>query len=58
MRFLGRNIPPTGNLLPQLQADVVSDLKTRPEGVRIKRRLGENTIKMYDKQGHNRRLSR
>jgi hypothetical protein len=58
MRFLGRNIPPTGNLLPQLQADVVSDLKTRPEGVRIKHRLGENTIKMYDKQGHNRRLSR
>ena len=51
MRFLGRNIPPTGNLLPQLQADVVSDLKTRPEGVRIKHRLGENTIKMYDKQG-------
>ena len=51
MRFLGRNIPPTGNLLPQLQAEVVSDLKTRPEGVRIKHRLGENTIKMYDKQG-------
>lgn len=51
MRFLGRNIPPTGNLLPQLQAEVVSDLKTRPEGVRIKHRLGDNTIKMYDKQG-------
>lgn len=50
MRFLGRNIPPAGNLPPRLQAELVSDLKTRPEGVRIKHRLGENTIKMYDKQ--------
>jgi hypothetical protein len=51
MRFLGRNSPATGNLLPQFQAEVVSDLKTRPEGLRIKHRPGENTIKMYDKQG-------
>jgi hypothetical protein len=51
MRFLGRNIPPSGRLPPRLQADVVSDLKTRPEGVRIKHRLGDNSIKMYDKQG-------
>jgi hypothetical protein len=51
MRFLGRNIPPTGRLPPALKAEVVSDLKTRPEGVRIKHRLGENAIKMYDKQG-------
>ena len=26
-------------------------MKNRPEGVRIKHRLGENSIKMYDKQG-------
>jgi hypothetical protein len=26
-------------------------MKIRPEGVRIKHRLGENSIKMYDKQG-------
>jgi hypothetical protein len=51
MRFLGRNVPSTGKLLPQLKAEVVSDIKTRPEGVRIKHRLGENSIKMYDKQG-------
>jgi hypothetical protein len=30
---------------------VVSDLKTRPEGVRIKHRLNTNSLKMYDKQG-------
>jgi hypothetical protein len=51
MRFLGRNIPPAGTLPPRLQAEVISDLKTRPEGVRIKHRLGQNSIKMYDKQG-------
>jgi hypothetical protein len=52
MRFLGRNVPPAGNLPPRLQAEVVSDLKTRPEGVRIKHRLGQNSIKMYDKHGN------
>jgi hypothetical protein len=51
MRFLGRNIPPSDRLPPGLKKDVVSDLKTRPEGVRIKHRLGDNAIKMYDKQG-------
>ncbi|MGO9634740.1 MAG: hypothetical protein ACLPX1_12705 [Steroidobacteraceae bacterium] len=51
MRFLGRNIPPSGQLPPQFNAEVVSDVKRRPEGVRIKHRLGENSIKMYDKQG-------
>ena len=51
MRFLGRNIPPSGNLPPRLQAEVVSDVKRRAEGVRIKHRLGENSLKMYDK-GH------
>ncbi len=51
MRFLGRDIPPSGRLPSRLKADVVSDMKTRPEGVRIKHRLGDNSIKMYDKQG-------
>jgi len=51
MRFLGRDIPPSGRLPPALQADVVSDIKTRLEGVRIKHRLAGNAIKMYDKQG-------
>jgi hypothetical protein len=51
MRFLGRNIPPEGTLPPRLAAEVTSDVKRRPEGVRIRHRLGENSIKMYDKQG-------
>ena len=52
MRFLGHNIPPGGKLPSRLQAELVSDLKTRPEGVRIKHRLGQNSIKMYDKYGN------
>ena len=50
MRFLGRKIPPSDRLPPGLKAEVVSDMKTRVEGVRIKHRLGDNSIKMYDKQ--------
>lgn len=50
MRFLGRKIPPSGKLPPRLEAEVASDMKTRPEGMRIKHRLGQNSIKMYDKQ--------
>ena len=49
MRFLGRNIPASGNLPPNLRAEVVSDVKVRPEGVRIKHRLGDNSVKLYDK---------
>ena len=51
MRFLGRKVPPSGNLPPRLAAEVVSDVKRRPEGVRIKHRVGDNSVKMYDKQG-------
>lgn len=51
MRFLGRKAPPGGGLPRRLEAEVVSDLKQRPEGVRIKHRVGNNSVKMYDKQG-------
>jgi len=51
LRFLGGKVMPDGAVPPRLTAAVTSDLKHRPEGVRIKHRSGENTIKMYDKQG-------
>lgn len=43
MRFLGRKFH--GNF----QAEVITDLKKRPEGWRIKHYLAGNSIKMYDK---------
>lgn len=51
MRFLGRKVPASGLPNRNLQAEVVSDVKRRPEGVRIKHRVGDNSVKMYDKQG-------
>jgi hypothetical protein len=47
MRFLGRKAP----VQACSAAEVVSDLKRRVEGTRIKHRLNGNWIKMYDKQG-------
>jgi hypothetical protein len=45
MRFLGRK------LHPSFQGEIVSDLKHRVEGARIKHRAKRNWIKMYDKFG-------
>lgn len=51
LRFLGRKTPPEGNLPPRFAGEVLSELRQRPEGMRIKHRLNHNSIKMYDKQG-------
>ena len=45
MRFLG------GKVHGAFQGEIVSDFKNRPEGVRIKHRVGHNSVKLYDKQG-------
>lgn len=45
MRFLGSKV--NGNF----KGEIVSDFKNRPEGVRIKHRVGVNSVKIYDKQG-------
>lgn len=50
MRFLGRKVPATG-INVQFQGEVISDMKQRPEGIRVKHRVAGNSIKMYDKQG-------
>jgi hypothetical protein len=51
MRFLGRKVPAHNGPHGTFQGEVVSDLKTRPEGIRLKHRVNHNSIKMYDKQG-------
>ena len=45
MRFLGRRFHRDFN------GEVTSNVKHRPEGVRVKHWVEENSIKMYDKQG-------
>lgn len=51
MRFLGRRVARQGGVPAAFAGEVVTDLRARPEGVRIKHRLNRNAIKMYDKQG-------
>jgi len=43
MTFMGRKMHPA------FSGEIVSDVKRRPFGVRIKHRMKENSIKMYDK---------
>jgi hypothetical protein len=51
MRFLGRKVLASGKVRKHFKGEVVSDLRERPEGVRIRHRVKRNWIKMYDKQG-------
>lgn len=52
MRFLGHSVPTTtGRVNGHFRGEVISDLKHRPEGIRIKHSLNSNSIKVYDKQG-------
>jgi hypothetical protein len=51
MRFLGRKVPASGHVNGHFQGEVISDLKHRPEGIRVKHSVDGNTLKMYDKQG-------
>jgi hypothetical protein len=52
MRFLGHRVPTTtGKVNGRFKDEVISDLKHRAEGVRIKHRAGGNSIKAYNKHG-------
>jgi hypothetical protein len=51
MRFLGRKTPVSGGCHGNFTGEVVSDLKKRPEGIRIKHSVNGNSVKMYNKQG-------
>jgi hypothetical protein len=51
LRFLGKRVTAEGHVPANFAAEVTSDLKHRPEGVRIKHRAGKNSVKLYDKQG-------
>lgn len=52
MRFLGRKVPTEAGRVPDhFKGEIISDMKHRPEGVRVKHSLKGNSIKLYDKQG-------
>lgn len=47
MRYLGKRVGPENR---RFGGEVISDIKQRGEGMRIKHRLNSNSIKRYDKQ--------
>jgi len=49
MRFMDKKVSEKGKTSGPHMHEVVSDMKVRSEGVRIKHRLGKNSIKLYDK---------
>jgi len=51
MRFLGRKVTTSGGVPGQFKGEIISDLKQRPEGIRVKHSLNSNSLKFYDKQG-------
>jgi hypothetical protein len=46
MRFLGRKVH------TRFEGEIVSDFKNRPEGIRIKHCVDDNSVKAYDKAGN------
>jgi hypothetical protein len=52
MRFLGHKTPTTsGRVQGKFAGEIISDLKHRPEGIRVKHSVNSNSVKMYDKEG-------
>jgi hypothetical protein len=51
LRFLGKKLAADGTVPGRCADEVLSDLGRRVDGVRVKHRAGENSIKMYDKAG-------
>jgi hypothetical protein len=53
MRFLGRPVPKSGIPHGGFEGEVEANYLKRPEGVRLKFRVNQNSAKIYDKQGSN-----
>lgn len=51
LRFLGKKVPAHGGIHQRFAGEVTSDIKQRPEGIRLKHRVNGNSVKIYDKQG-------
>jgi hypothetical protein len=49
MRYLGKRTRLTGEVPSNFSGEVVSDLKERQEGIRIKHSVNGNSVKLYDK---------
>ena len=51
LRFLGHKVQANGRVHGNHQGEILSSLKPRPEGLRLKHQANGNSVKLYDKQG-------
>jgi hypothetical protein len=51
LRFLGRRIPKSGEVIGSFKGTVVSQLKRYPECLRIRHAVNGNSLKLYNKEG-------
>jgi hypothetical protein len=51
LRFLGHKVQANGQVHGNHQGEILSSLKHRPEGLRLKHQANGNSVKLYDKQG-------
>ena len=49
LRYLGKRVPLTGQVPKTFRGELVSTLKERQEGIRIKHVVNGNSVKLYDK---------
>ena len=52
LRYMGRKVNRDGSVPGGFNQEVLSNVKHRPEGVRIKHRVGHNSLKIYDKENN------
>jgi len=52
LRFLGYKVPASGQVHGNFEGEVLTDLKRRAEGTRVKYQVKTNSSKMYDKYGN------
>ena len=51
MRFLQKRINQNGEIPANFNSEVISNLKQRSEGVRVKHSINANSVKIYNKAG-------
>jgi hypothetical protein len=51
LRFLGKKVLTSSGIHGGFTGEVTSDLKHRPEGIRLKHYVSGNSVKIYDKHG-------
>jgi hypothetical protein len=52
LRFLGHRLTQSGHVHGRFNLEVTTDVKRRQEGVRIKHRVGRNSLKAYNKSNN------